>query len=151
MRSARADMAISGDFIVGFPGETEEDFEATLRIVDSVRYASAYSFKYSARPGTPAATMEEQIPRDVMDDRLQRLQAKINEHQLAFNRSRVGCDTQVLIERAGKFAGQMVGRSPWLQSVHVETDAQPGEVIDVTMVAAGPNSMTGAARTAEAA
>jgi tRNA-2-methylthio-N6-dimethylallyladenosine synthase len=151
MRSTRPDMAISGDFIVGFPGETEEDFEATLRIVDSVRYASAYSFKYSARPGTPAATMEEQISRDVMDDRLQRLQAKINEHQLAFNRSKVGSDTQVLIERTGKLPGHMVGRSPWLQSVHVETDAQPGEVIDVTMVAAGPNSMTGAARTAEAA
>jgi tRNA-2-methylthio-N6-dimethylallyladenosine synthase len=151
MRSTRPDMAISGDFIVGFPGETEEDFEATLRIVDSVRYASAYSFKYSARPGTPAARMEKQISRDVMDDRLQRLQAKINEHQLAFNRSKVGSDTQVLIERTGKLPGQMVGRSPWLQSVHVETDAQPGEVIDVTMVAAGPNSMTGAARTAEAA
>ena len=144
MSTARADIALSGDFIVGFPGETEEDFEATLRIVDSVRYASAYSFKYSARPGTPAATMEDQIQRDIMDDRLQRLQARINQHQLAFNRSKVGLDTKVLIERVGKFPGQMTGRSPWLQSVHVETDAKPGDIVDVTLVAAGPNSMTGA-------
>jgi tRNA-2-methylthio-N6-dimethylallyladenosine synthase len=151
MRSARPDIAISGDFIVGFPGETEEDFQATLRIVDAVRYASAYSFKYSARPGTPAATMEDQIPREVMDERLQRLQAKINDHQLAFNRSKVGSDTQVLIERAGKLPGQMIGRSPWLQSVHVETDAAPGDIVDVTLVAAGPNSMTGALRQEEAA
>jgi tRNA-2-methylthio-N6-dimethylallyladenosine synthase len=146
MRAARPDVAISGDFIVGFPGETEEDFLATLQIVDAVRYASAYSFKYSARPGTPAAAMEDQIPRDVMNERLQRLQAKINEQQLAFNRSKVGCDTQVLIERNGKLAGQMIGKSPWLQSVHVESDALAGDIIDVTLVAAGPNSMSGAER-----
>ena len=144
IRAACPDIALSGDFIVGFPGETEEDFEATLQIVDAARYASAYSFKYSPRPGTPAAVMEDQIPRDIMDDRLQRLQARINEHQLAFNRSKVGCDTQVLIERLGRHDGQMIGRSPWLQSVHVETGAQPGDIVDVTMVAAGPNSMTGA-------
>jgi tRNA-2-methylthio-N6-dimethylallyladenosine synthase len=146
MRAARPDIAISGDFIVGFPGETEEDFEATLKIVDAVGYASAYSFKYSPRPGTPAATMEDQIPRDFMDDRLQRLQARITEHSLAFNRSKVGIDTQVLIERKGKHPGQMIGKSPWLQSVHVETGAQPGEIVDVTLLAAGPNSMSGAVR-----
>jgi tRNA-2-methylthio-N6-dimethylallyladenosine synthase len=146
MRAARPDIALSGDFIVGFPGETEEDFEATLQMVDAVRYASAYSFKYSPRPGTPAATMEDQIPRDIMDDRLQRLQARINEHQLAFNRSKVGCDTQILIERRGRHDGQMIGRSPWLQSVHVESAAQPGDIVDVTLVAAGANSMTGAER-----
>jgi tRNA-2-methylthio-N6-dimethylallyladenosine synthase len=151
MRAARPDIALSGDFIVGFPGETEEDFETTMRIVDAVRYASAYSFKYSPRPGTPAAIMEDQIPRDVMDDRLQRLQAKITEHQLAFNRSTVGRDTQVLIERRGRHDGQMIGRSPWLQSVHVETSAQPGDIVDVTLVAAGPNSMTGAERQKAAA
>jgi tRNA-2-methylthio-N6-dimethylallyladenosine synthase len=144
MRSARADIALSGDFIVGFPGETEEDFEATLRIVDEVRYASAYSFKYSPRPGTPAAAMEDQIPREIMDERLQRLQERINAHQLAFNKAKVGVYTQVLIERRGKHEGQMIGRSPWLQSVHVDTDAQPGDIIDVTLVAAGPNSLTGA-------
>ena len=143
MRSARADIALSGDFIVGFPGETEADFEATLRIVDEVRYASAYSFKYSPRPGTPAAAMEDQITREIMDERLQRLQERINAHQLAFNKAKVGVDTQVLIERRGKHEGQMIGRSPWLQSVHVDTDAQPGDIIDVTLVAAGPNSLTG--------
>lgn len=151
MRTTRPDIAISGDFIVGFPGETEEDFEATMRIVDAVGYASAYSFKYSARPGTPAATMEDQIRREIMDNRLQRLQAKINQHQLAFNHSRVGIDTQILIERSGKHEGQMIGRSPWLQSVHVETDAQAGDIVDVTLVGAGPNSMTGAERRKAAA
>jgi len=151
VRAARPDIALSGDFIVGFPGETAEDFEATLRIVDAVGYAAAYSFKYSARPGTPAATMEDQIPRDVMDDRLQRLQERINVHQLAFNRSKIGVDTQVLIERRGRHDGQMIGRSPWLQSVHVETDAAPGDIVDVTLVAAGANSMAGAIRRKAAA
>jgi tRNA-2-methylthio-N6-dimethylallyladenosine synthase len=146
MRAARRDIALSGDFIVGFPGETEEDFDATLNIVNEVRYAAAYSFKYSARPGTPAATMEDQIPREIMDDRLQRLQARINAHQLMFNQSKVGTDTQILVERNGKRPGQMIGRSPWLQSVHVETSAALGEIVDVTLVVAGPNSMTGALR-----
>jgi len=151
VRAARPDIAISGDFIVGFPGETDEEFEATLKIVDDVRYASAYSFKYSARPGTPAAVMEDQIPREVMDERLARLQARIADHQLAFNRSTAGLDTQVLIERPGRRTGQMIGRSPWLQSVHVDTDAAPGTLLDVTLTAAGPNSMTGAIRQRDAA
>ena len=146
MRAVRPDNALSGDFIVGFPGETEEDLSATLRLVDAVGYASAYSFKYSPRPGTPAASMEDQIPRDIMDDRLQRLQDRINRHRLAFNRSKVGSDTEVLIQREGRLPGQMIGRSPWLQSVHVETAAQPGDMVAVTLVAAGPNSMTGAER-----
>jgi tRNA-2-methylthio-N6-dimethylallyladenosine synthase len=151
MRAARPDVAISGDFIVGFPSETDEDFEATLSIVDEVRYASAYSFKFSPRPGTPAASMEDQISREVMDDRLQRLQARITEHQLAFNRSKVGTDTEILVERRGRHEGQMIGRTPWLQSVHVETAASVGDLIDVTLIAAGPNSMTGAVRQKEAA
>jgi len=146
VRAARPDIALSGDFIVGFPGETNRDFEATLSIVDEVRYASAYSFKYSARPGTPAAVMEDQIPREVMDERLYRLQERINTHSLAFNNKKVGANTQILIERKGRHDGQMVGRSPWLQSVHVETDAKPGDIIDVTLVAAGPNSLAGAVR-----
>ncbi|HXH51899.1 MAG TPA: tRNA (N6-isopentenyl adenosine(37)-C2)-methylthiotransferase MiaB [Sphingomicrobium sp.] len=151
VRAARPDIALSGDFIVGFPGESDEDFEATLSIVDEVRYASAYSFKYSARPGTPAAVMEGQIPREIMDERLQRLQQRIASHQLAFNRSTVGLDTKLLIERPGKRPGQMIGRSPWLQSVHVETRAQPGAMLDVTLVSAGANSMAGAVRSAVAA
>src|SRR5438270_6238206 len=151
MRGARRDIALSGDFIVGFPGETDEDFEATLSIVDAVRYASAYSFKYSPRPRTPAATMEDQIPREIMDDRLQRLQERITAQSLAFNATKVGANTQILIERKGRREGQMIGRSPWLQSVHAETSARPGDIIDVTLVAAGPNSMTGAARALAAA
>ena len=151
MRAACPDVALSGDFIVGFPGETEQDFEATLQIVDTVRYAAAYSFKYSPRAGTPAALMEDQIPREMMDERLQRLQARIADNQLAFNSSKVGVETQVLIERVGRRAGQMIGRSPWLQSVHLDTAAKPGEIVDVTLMAAGPNSMTGAVRRQEAA
>jgi tRNA-2-methylthio-N6-dimethylallyladenosine synthase len=143
MRTARPDIALSGDFIVGFPGETEEDFTATLNLVDEVGYASAYSFKYSPRPGTPAATMEDQIAPEVMDDRLQRLQARINAHQAAFNAASVGKETQVLIERRGRHSGQMIGRSPWLQSVHVETNAIPGDILPVKLLADGPRSMTG--------
>ena len=146
MRSARPDIALSGDFIVGFPGETEEDFQATLNLVDDVGYASAYSFKYSARPGTPAATMEGQIPREVMEDRLQRLNDRLNVHSLAFNQSKVGIDTSILIERKGRRDGQMIGKSPWLQPVHVETDGSPGDILDVTLIAAGPNSLAGAVR-----
>ncbi len=146
VRAARPDIALSGDFIVGFPGESEADFEATLSIVDEVGYAAAYSFKYSPRPGTPAATMEDQIPREIMEERLARLHERINTHQLAFNAEKVGVDTQILIERKGRRDGQMIGRSPWLQSVHVESDARPGDFLDVTLVSAGANSMAGALR-----
>ncbi len=151
VRAARPDIAISGDFIVGFPGETEQDFEATLRIVDAVQYAAAYSFKYSARPGTPAATMDGQVAPQIMDERLERLHERIAEHQLAFNRTSVGKHTRVLVERKGRREGQMIGRSPWLQSVHFETAAAPGDIVDVTLISAGPNSMAGAVRRAEAA
>jgi tRNA-2-methylthio-N6-dimethylallyladenosine synthase len=151
VRTARPDIAISGDFIVGFPGESEEDFTQTLAIVDAVGYASAYSFKYSARPGTPAAVMGDQIERDVMEERLARLQERISAHSLAFNRSKVGVGTQILIDRKGRAPGQMVGKSPWLQSVHVETDAEIGAMLDVTLTSAGPNSLGGALHQKEAA
>ncbi|MEA3064934.1 MAG: tRNA-2-methylthio-N6-dimethylallyladenosine synthase [Sphingomonadales bacterium] len=150
VRSARPDIAISGDFIVGFPGETEADFEATLEIVRAVNYAHAYSFKYSPRPGTPAAAMEDQLPREIMDERLQRLQALLGEQQLAFNRAGVGRRTELLLERRGKRPGQMVGKSPWLQSVHVETEAGIGDLIEVEIVSGGPNSLQGAAAPAKA-
>jgi tRNA-2-methylthio-N6-dimethylallyladenosine synthase len=146
VRAERPDIALSGDFIVGFPGESEADFEATLNLVDEVAYASAYSFKYSARPGTPAATMEDQISRDIMEHRLARLNERINANRFAFNTRKVGVDTQILIERKGRRDGQMIGKSPWLQSVHADTDARPGDILDVTLVAAGANGMTGALR-----
>ena len=151
VRAVRPDIAISGDFIVGFPGETDEDFTATLSIVDAVRYASAYSFKYSARPGTPAAQMEGAVAQEVMDDRLQRLQARIAEHSLAFNRATIGKDTNILIDRKGRLPGQMIGKSPWLQSVFVETGARIGDMLDVTVTHALPNSLGGVLKTAKAA
>ncbi|HET8612123.1 MAG TPA: tRNA (N6-isopentenyl adenosine(37)-C2)-methylthiotransferase MiaB [Sphingomonas sp.] len=144
VRAARPDIALSGDFIVGFPGETEEDFAATLALVERVGHAQAFSFKYSPRPGTPAATMEGQIASEVMDERLQRLQALLNAQQHAFNRATVGRRTRILIERAGKLPGQMLGKSPWLQSVHLLTHAPIGAMIEVEITAAGPNSLAGA-------
>jgi tRNA-2-methylthio-N6-dimethylallyladenosine synthase len=144
VRAARPDIAISGDFIVGFPGETDAEFEDTLDIVRAVNYAQAYSFKYSPRPGTPAADMEGQVPVAVMDERLQRLQALLNEQQLAFNRATIGRRTAVLIERKGKKPGQMIGKSPWLQSVHLDTSAAIGDLIEVEIVSGGPNSLGGA-------
>jgi len=143
VRAVRPDIAISGDFIVGFPGETEADFEATLGLIERVNYAQAFSFKYSPRPGTPAATMDQQIPMAVMDERLQRLQALLNRQQQAFNQASVGLTTSILIERDGKHPGQRIGKSPWLQSVVVETDAVPGTLLDVRIVSAGPNSLGG--------
>jgi tRNA-2-methylthio-N6-dimethylallyladenosine synthase len=151
VRAARPDIAISGDFIVGFPGESDEDFTETLSIVDAVGYASAYSFKFSPRPGTPAAAMEGAVDPNVMDERLQRLQEKIAANALAFNRSCIGRDTRILIDRKGRHPGQMIGKSPWLQSVHVETGAAIGDMVDVTLVSAGPNSLGCALRTAAAA
>ena len=142
-RAARPDLALSGDFIVGFPGETEAEFEDTLSIVDAVGYAQAYSFKYSARPGTPAATMEGQIAIDVMDDRLQRLQARINRDQIAFNANSVGQTCQVLVERKGKFDGQWLGKSPWLQSVWFTGDCQIGDMVTAELLEAGNNSLEG--------
>jgi tRNA-2-methylthio-N6-dimethylallyladenosine synthase len=150
-RAARSDIAISGDFIVGFPGETDADFEATLSLVDAVGYAQAFSFKYSARPGTPAASLDGQIPREVMNERLQRLQAALNRDQLAFNRRSVGERCDVLVERKGKKPGQWLGKSPWLQSVFFEGKATIGDLVEVTLAAGGPNSLAGELRMPAAA
>jgi tRNA-2-methylthio-N6-dimethylallyladenosine synthase len=144
IRAARPDIALSGDFIVGFPGESDADFEETLSLVNAVGYAQAYSFKYSPRPGTPAATMEGQIAPEVMEERLARLQNAINADQLAFNQASVGCRTQVLLERPGRHPGQLVGKSPWLQSVHLAApNAKIGDMVTVDLVSAGPNSLAG--------
>jgi tRNA-2-methylthio-N6-dimethylallyladenosine synthase len=142
-RAARPDIAISGDFIVGFPGETEAEFEDTLRLVDAVGYAHAFSFKYSPRPGTPAAAMDGQVPREVMDERLQRLQAAIGRGQLAFNQASVGKHCTVLVDRKGKRPGQWLGKSPWLQSVFFQGNAAIGDVVEVELAEAGPNSLAG--------
>lgn len=143
VRAARSDIALSGDFIVGFPGETEAEFADTLSLVDAVGYAQCFSFKYSPRPGTPAAEMADQIAAEVMDDRLQRLQAALNRDQAAFNAATVGKTCDVLIERKGKLPGQMLGKSPWLQSVHVMSDAGVGDMLTVRIESAGPNSLGG--------
>jgi len=145
VRAARADIAISGDFIVGFPGETEEDFAATLDLISLVGHAQAFSFKYSPRPGTPAATMDHQISPRIMDERLQRLQALLNEQQHDFNRSTVGRRCEVLIERDGKRPGQRIGKSPWLQSVIIESGPAVGELLTVEITSAAPNSVSGVA------
>lgn len=151
VRAARPDIAISGDFILGFPGETDAEFKETLKIVSEVNYAQAYSFKYSPRPGTPAADMDAQVPPKLMDERLQSLQQLLNAQQLAFNRATVGRHVSVLLERAGKKPGQRIGKSPWLQSVHLETDAGIGDMVDVEILSAGPNSMAGAELVRQAA
>lgn len=144
VRAVRPDIALSGDFIVGFPGETDAEFEDTLRIVDAVGYAQCYSFKYSPRPGTPAADMEGQVPAAVMDERLARLQAAINRHQVAFNSATVGRRTDILLERKGRYPGQLIGKTPWLQSVHVTApDSAIGDLIEVDIISAGPNSLAG--------
>ena len=142
-RAVRPDIALSGDFIVGFPGETDAEFEDTLKLVDAVGYAAAFSFKYSPRPGTPAAEMDGMIAADVMDERLQRLQAAINRDQLAFNRASIGKTCRVLVERKGKHPGQWLGKSPWLQSVHFTGEAAIGDLVEVELVEAGPNSLSG--------
>ena len=152
VRAARPDIAISGDFIVGFPGESDADFEATLDIVRATDYAQAFSFKYSARPGTPAAEMTgDFIAPERADERLQQLQTLLNEQQLRFNRNTVGKRTRLLLERDGRKPGQKIGKSPWLQSVHLETDAPIGTMIDVDIVSAGPKSLGGALITEDAA
>ena len=141
VRAARRDIALSGDFIVGFPGETEAEFADTLTLVDAVGYAQAFSFKYSPRPGTPAADMAGQIAPEVMDERLQRLLERLNRDQAAFNAASVGKTCTVLVERPGKRAGQMLGKSPWLQSVLIDDGPAIGSLLDVELVQAGPNSL----------
>ncbi len=144
VRRIRPDIAISGDFIVGFPGETDADFEETLALVREAKYAQAYSFKYSPRPGTPAAVMEAQIAPEVMNERLQRLQALLNEQQFAFNKQTDGRTTDILLERKGKLENQLVGKTPWLQSVHlIAPGLVIGDMIEVQIESAGPNSLAG--------
>jgi tRNA-2-methylthio-N6-dimethylallyladenosine synthase len=144
IRSARPDIALSTDIIVGFPGETEADFQETLSLVREVGFAQAYSFNYSARPGTPAATMDEQVPDAVTSDRLARLQALLDQQHASFNSDCVGKVFPVLFEKHGRHAEQLVGRSPYLQLVHATAaESLLGRILPVEIVAAGSNSLSG--------
>jgi tRNA-2-methylthio-N6-dimethylallyladenosine synthase len=149
IRDARPDIALSTDVIVGFPGETDAEFEATLSLVRHVGFAQAYSFKYSARPGTPAASIERQVPDEVKSERLMRLQELLSGQQHAFNEASVGRTLPVLFEKAGRRPGQLVGRSPYLQAVHADAPAHLiGAVREVAITGAGPNSLSGAIKAA---
>jgi tRNA-2-methylthio-N6-dimethylallyladenosine synthase len=144
IRAVRPDIALSTDIIVGFPGETEAEFEATLDVVREVGFAQAYSFKYSARPGTPASIMGEQVPAEIKADRLDRLQDLLAGQQSQFNARCVGQTFPVLFERRGRRPGQLVGRSPYLQAVHADlADRFIGTIVPVSISAAGPNSLAG--------
>jgi tRNA-2-methylthio-N6-dimethylallyladenosine synthase len=144
LRAARPDMAFSSDFIVGFPGECDEDFRDTLAIIDEVRYASAFSFKYSPRPGTPAADRADQVAEPEKVERLARLQERLEQHRQAFNAQCRGQVFPVLFERHGRLPGQLVGRSPYLQPVQVMAPSSLiGEIADVEITAIGSNSLFG--------
>lgn len=144
IRTAKPDIAMSGDFIVGFPGESDHDFESTLELIREVGYASAFSFKYSARPGTPAAENRKQVSESEKSARLQDLQALVHAQQTAFNKSMVGRTVPVLLEKPGRDPGQIVGRSPYLQSVHLQASSSLiGTIVDTHISGVGTNSLSG--------
>ena len=143
VREARPDIAISGDFIVGFPGETDADFRDTVRLVEDIGYASAYSFRYSPRPGTPAAELPT-VKKEVAEARLAELQALLTDQAAGFNRAMIGRTAPVLLERRGRHPGQLTGRSPWMQAVHVDApDSLLGELVPVAFTGATANSLSG--------
>ncbi|MEE3360385.1 MAG: tRNA (N6-isopentenyl adenosine(37)-C2)-methylthiotransferase MiaB [Pseudomonadota bacterium] len=143
LREARPDLHVSGDFIVGFPEETEEDFQDTLNLIKTVKYGSAFSFKYSPRPGTPAAE-RPQVPEDEKNDRLQRLQALLSQQQRELQDAMVGREVSVLFEKPGRQAGQMVGKSEYLHAVHVTADGlNPGDLRKIRIIDSGSNSLSG--------
>ncbi len=144
LRSARQDLAVSSDFIVGFPGETEKDFQQTLDLIASVNYASSFSFKYSPRPGTPGAQRADQISEEIKSERLAQLQALLEEQRQAFNKATVNKEIDVLFEKPGRHEGQIGGKSPYLQAVHVDGPTSLiGKIARVAISATGPNSLTG--------
>jgi tRNA-2-methylthio-N6-dimethylallyladenosine synthase len=140
IRAARPDILLTSDFITGFPEETDADFRDTLDLIDQVGYGAAYSFKYSSRPGTPAAE-RPQVPEDVSTARLHELQALITRQQRATQDAMVGREVGVLVERAGRLPGQMAGKSDHLHAVHLQTDAAPGTLLRVRVTESGPNSL----------
>jgi tRNA-2-methylthio-N6-dimethylallyladenosine synthase len=142
LRAARPDLALSSDFIVGFPGESDADFNRTLELVEEIGFAQAYSFKYSPRPGTPAAVAPNQVPEMVKSERLAALQAVLNRQQRAFNAATVGRVVPVLFERAGRHPGQLVGRTPYAQSVHAAA-GRLSEIVPVRIDRVDGNSLAG--------
>jgi len=142
VREARPDMAISGDFIVGFPGETDQDFEDTMQLVRDIHYVASYSFKYSPRPGTPGAEMDDHVPEDIKTKRLHRLQELLNQQSQDFMAARIGETVEILIEKPGRDEGQLIGRSPWLYPVVVEGfEGEIGELVNVRLTHALRNSL----------
>ncbi|MEX0693747.1 MAG: tRNA (N6-isopentenyl adenosine(37)-C2)-methylthiotransferase MiaB [Rhodospirillales bacterium] len=147
LRAAQPDLALSSDFIVGFPGETDAEFEETMTLIRETGFSQAYTFKYSARPGTPAADMDGQVPEALKSERLQILQAEINRQQQSFNEESVGHELPVLFDRQSARDGQLVGRSPYMQSVHAKLSAtRIGDIIPVMIDRANPNSLSGTVR-----
>ena len=144
IRAARADIALSGDFIVGFPGEGDADFDATMRLIGDVTYAAAYSFKYSPRPGTPGADLPDHVPDAVMSERLAALQALVTRQQQDFAAALIGSEMDILLEKPGRVPGQITGRSPWLQPVILDEMAgEIGDIVKVRITKAGTNSLHG--------
>ena len=144
VRKMRPDIALSGDFIVGFPGESDADFEDTLAIVEEITFASAYSFKYSRRPGTPGSTMPKHVAEDVKDSRLSKLQSKLNEQRILFNQAQIGKAMPVLFEQRGRKVGQIAGRTPYLQSVYLTApESLLGSIHPVLITDASVNALTG--------
>jgi tRNA-2-methylthio-N6-dimethylallyladenosine synthase len=144
LREARPDLALSSDFITGFPGESDADFDRTLALVRDIGFAQAFSFKYSARPGTPAAALKQQVPDGVKAARLDALQELLQAQQRDFNRATVGRALPVLFEKLGRRPGQLVGRTPYLQAVHVEASSTLiGTIVPVRITATGGNSLAG--------
>jgi tRNA-2-methylthio-N6-dimethylallyladenosine synthase len=144
LRAARPDLALSSDFIVGFPGESDGDFDETMRLVEEVGFAAAFSFKYSRRPGTPGAALADQVPEKVKSARLAALQALLSQQQQAFNRTKIGATVPVLFAEPGRKPGQVLGKSPWLQSVHVDgARSLIGRIADVRLIDAHAVSLAG--------
>jgi len=144
LRSVRPDLALSSDFIVGFPGESDADFDDTMRLIDQVGFASAFSFKYSRRPGTPGATLSDQVPESVKSARLAALQALLGRQAREFNASKVGATVPVLFAETGRKPGQIIGKTPWLQSVYAEGNPRLiGRIVDVRLIEGHPNSLAG--------
>jgi tRNA-2-methylthio-N6-dimethylallyladenosine synthase len=144
LRNARADLALSSDFIVGFPGESDADFDDTMRLIEQVGFASAYAFRYSRRPGTPGAALVDQVPENVKVARLAALQALVGKQARDFNESKAGANVPVLFAEAGRKPGQIMGKTPWLQSVYAQGDPRLfGHIVDVRLIEGYANSLLG--------